>query len=39
MTKLSEIEGIGAGYSAKLEEAGINSLEGLLKKCCEKKGR
>ena len=39
MTKLSDIEGIGASYSAKLEEAGVSSLEDLLKKCCEKKGR
>lgn len=39
MTKLSDIEGIGASYSAKLEEAGVSSLEDLLKRCCEKKGR
>ena len=39
MAKLSEIEGIGAAYSEKLEGAGITSLENLLKKCCEKKGR
>lgn len=39
MTKLSEIEGIGASYSAKLELAGITSLEDLLKTCCEKKNR
>ena len=39
MAKLSEIEGIGEAYSAKLKEAGIVSLEKLLKVCCEKKGR
>lgn len=39
MTRLPEIEGIGKTYSAKLEEAGIISLEDLLEKCCEKKGR
>lgn len=39
MAKLSEIEGIGEAYSAKLEKAGITSLENLLKTCCSKKGR
>lgn len=39
MAKLSEIEGIGEAYSAKLEDAGITSLENLLKTACEKKGR
>ncbi len=39
MAKLSEIEGIGETYSAKLEEAGITSLENLLESACEKKGR
>ena len=39
MTKLSEIEGIGGTYAAKLEGAGISSIENLLKACCEKKGR
>ena len=39
MAKLSEIEGIGDAYSGKLKEAGITSLEGLLKICCDKKGR
>ncbi|HHH44181.1 MAG TPA: DUF4332 domain-containing protein, partial [Gammaproteobacteria bacterium] len=37
--KLSEIEGIGDTYSAKLEMAGIASLEDLLHTCGEKKGR
>jgi predicted flap endonuclease-1-like 5' DNA nuclease len=39
MTKLSEIEGIGYAYSAKLTDAGITSIENLLESCCEKKGR
>ena len=39
MARLSEIEGIGKTYSAKLEEVGIGSLEDLLKVCCEIKGR
>jgi len=39
MAKLSEIEGIGEAYAAKLTEAGIKSLESLLTEGCEKKGR
>ena len=39
MAKLSDIEGIGEAYSAKLEAAGISSLENLLSAACEKKGR
>lgn len=39
MSKLSEIEGIGEAYAAKLEAAGITSLENLLETCCDKKGR
>lgn len=39
MAKLSEIEGIGEAYAAKLENAGITSLENLLKTCGEKNGR
>ncbi len=39
MTHLSAIEGIGEAYAAKLEQAGINSIEALLEACCEKKGR
>ena len=39
MTKLVDIEGIGETYAAKLENAGITSLENLLEVCCEKKGR
>jgi len=39
MTKLSGIEGIGETYAAKLEDAGITSIENLLEVCCVKKGR
>jgi predicted flap endonuclease-1-like 5' DNA nuclease len=39
MAKLSEIEGIGEAYSDKLKEAGITSLESLLERCGDKKGR
>ena len=39
MTKLSVIEGIGEAYTAKLQEAGINSVEGLLEAGGAKKGR
>jgi predicted flap endonuclease-1-like 5' DNA nuclease len=39
MTKLLVIEGIGEAYAAKLEEAGVTSIESLLEACCEKKGR
>jgi predicted flap endonuclease-1-like 5' DNA nuclease len=39
MTKLLAIEGIGAAYDAKLKEAGVNTLEGLLEKGATPKGR
>lgn len=39
MAKLSDIEGIGPAYAAKLEAAGITSQDNLLKTCCAKKGR
>ena len=39
MAKLSEIEGIGEAYAAKLKAAGVTSLEDFLKKCADKKGR
>lgn len=39
MTKLADIEGIGPTYAAKLEGAGITSIENLLDNCCEKKER
>ncbi|HHT70670.1 MAG TPA: DUF4332 domain-containing protein [Firmicutes bacterium] len=39
MSKLSIIEGIGEAYELKLKEAGILSVEALLKACALKKGR
>ncbi|NOQ63817.1 MAG: DUF4332 domain-containing protein [Methyloprofundus sp.] len=39
MAKLSEIEGIGETYAAKLEAAGVTSLENLLELGSDKKGR
>ena len=39
MAKVSDIEGIGPAYAAKLEQAGISTLNALLRNCCEKKGR
>ena len=39
MTKLSEIEGIGAVYEEKLKAAGIKSIEDLLEKGRTKKHR
>lgn len=39
MTKLSEIEGIGEAYEKKLVDAGITSIEDLLTKGSERKGR
>ncbi len=39
MAKLSDIEGIGEKYAAKLLKAGIGSLEKLLERGCVKKGR
>ena len=39
MTKLTEIEGIGDSYAAKLAETGITTLENLLETCCEQKAR
>lgn len=39
MSKLSDIEGIGAVYAEKLESAGVSSLENLLEQCGDKKGR
>jgi predicted flap endonuclease-1-like 5' DNA nuclease len=37
--KIADIEGIGPKYAAKLEKAGVRSVAGLLKLCCDKKGR
>ncbi len=39
MTKLVKIEGIGEASAAKLEAAGVQSLEALLEKGGDKKGR
>ena len=39
MAKVSDIEGIGPVNEKKLNEAGIKSVAGLLKMCCDKKGR
>jgi predicted flap endonuclease-1-like 5' DNA nuclease len=39
MAKLNDIEGIGATYSLKLEEAGIGSTEKLLEKCGSPRAR
>lgn len=39
MTNLSQIEGIGKKYAAKLEKEGIASFETLLKKGCKKNDR
>ena len=39
MTRINEIEGIGAVYSKKLEAAGIQSVEALLREAATPKGR
>jgi predicted flap endonuclease-1-like 5' DNA nuclease len=39
MTKLTEIEGIGATYAAKLEEVGVSSTEQLLESAASPQGR
>lgn len=39
MSKLDIIEGIGEAYAAKLEAAGVKSIEELLETCANKKGR
>jgi len=39
MTKISDIEGIGATYAQKLSEIGIMTVEALLKQGATKKGR
>ncbi len=39
MTRLSSVEGIGQTYSNKLKAAGVTSLENLLAKGGDKKGR
>ena len=39
MTAIIKIEGVGEVYAAKLKEAGINSVEALLKQCATPQGR
>lgn len=39
MAKLSEIEGIGPAFEAKLEAAGVKSIDGLLEAGAARKGR
>ena len=39
MAKLSEIEGIGESYAVRLKEAGLRSINDLLKCGCESSGR
>ena len=37
--KISDIEGIGPKYAKILNKVGIKSVAGMLKACCDKKGR
>ncbi len=37
--KIIDVEGIGEVYAKKLTEAGINTVEELLEKCCKPAGR
>ena len=39
MTAIIKIEGVGEIYAAKLKEAGINSVEAMLKQCATPQGR
>ncbi len=39
MTKLTDVEGIGAAYAAKLAQAGIRGTQALLKKGATPQGR
>lgn len=39
MATISDIEGIGPKFAEKLNEAGIKTVAGILKACCDKKGR
>ncbi|HED31952.1 MAG TPA: DUF4332 domain-containing protein [Prosthecochloris aestuarii] len=39
MSKISEIEGIGAAFGKKFEDAGVPSEAELLKQGCDRKGR
>ena len=36
---IDTIEGIGPAYRAKLVKVGIRTTDGLLKQCCDRKGR
>ena len=37
--KIIDIEGVGEAYAKKLQDAGINTVEQLLEKCCKPAGR
>ncbi len=37
--KIEQVEGVGAVYAAKLNEAGVKTTDDLLEKCACKKGR
>jgi len=39
MTAIIKIEGVGDVYAAKLQEAGVNSVEAMLKVCATPQGR
>ena len=39
MTSIIKIDGVGEVYAAKLKEAGINSVEAMLKQCATPQGR
>jgi predicted flap endonuclease-1-like 5' DNA nuclease len=39
MTSIIKVEGIGKVYTEKLREAGISTVEALLKQCSAEKGR
>ncbi|MEL7001119.1 MAG: DUF4332 domain-containing protein [Bacteroidota bacterium] len=39
MATISDIEGIGPKFAEKLNKAGIKTVAGILKACCDKKGR
>lgn len=36
---IEDVEGIGPAYAKKLSKAGIKTTGGLLKMCCDRKGR